>query len=213
MAWYDVFSSFYDVSLEGLYRPYREAVAARLTLAPGLRVLDAGCGTGQTFDVLSPPVGAEGLVVGVDLSEGMLNRARLRAERKGLSNVRLAQGSLLTLEREALGALLPPGRGFDRAVCFLVLSTLPAWEQATDRVWALLEPGGVMVIADAHAEALGLQGRLVNLTARADIRRRVWSRLEALSEGFSMERLDAPSSVGGDIVIACGRKPLAPTRG
>ena len=46
MTWYDVFSSFYDVSLEGLYRPYRDALAERLALAPGMRVLDAGSGTG-----------------------------------------------------------------------------------------------------------------------------------------------------------------------
>ncbi len=211
MAWYDVFSSFYDASLEGLYRPFREAVAARLTLAPGQRVIDAGCGTGQSFDVLSPAVGPEGLVVGVDLSTGMLRKAGQRAERKGFSNVRLAQASLLTLERGSLGEHLPPGRGFDRGLCFLVLTALPEWERATDRVWDLIEPGGVMVIADTHADPLGFQGRLVNLTARADIRRRVWSRLESLSEDFSIERLAAPSSVGGDIVVARGRKPARPT--
>ncbi|MFO0682482.1 MAG: class I SAM-dependent methyltransferase [Sandaracinus sp.] len=210
MAWYDVFSSFYDTSLEELYRPFREAVATRLELAPGQRVLDAGCGTGQSFDVLAPAVGPTGLVVGLDLSTGMLDKARRRAETKSFANVRLVQGSLLTLDRETLGRelgeALPAGRGFDRALTFLVLSAMPEWEEVTERVWRLVEPGGLMVIADAHAETLGLQGHLVNLTARADIRRRVWSRLEALSEGFTLERLKAPASVGGDIVVAKGRR-------
>ena len=43
--------------------------------------------------------------------------------------------------------------------------------EAFERVWDLLAPGGRMVILDAHTEKLSFQGRMVNLTARADIRR------------------------------------------
>lgn len=207
MGWYDVFSSFYDGSLEQLYRPFREAAASRLALAPGQYVLDAGCGTGQSLDVLSPAVGASGRVVGVDLSRGMLDRAAKRVADRGFTNVSLVEGSLLTLDRASLGDALPEERRFDRALSFLVMSALPAWEDATQRVWELVAPGGTMMIVDAHTDAIGLQGHLVNLTARADIRRRVWSRLEAVSEGFVLERLPAPYSVGGDIVVARGTKP------
>jgi ubiquinone/menaquinone biosynthesis C-methylase UbiE len=209
MGWYDTFSSFYDVSLETLYAPFRAHAALRLALAPGQHVLDAGCGTGQSLEVLCPAVGETGRVVGVDLSAGMLGAARKRAARRGFENARLVQGSLLALDRAAVAEQLPDGRGFDRVLCFLVLSALPEYESVTGRLWELLEPGGTMVIVDAHAEKLGLQGRLVNLTARADIRRPVWSGLEALAEGYQFERLPAPSKVGGDIVVATGRKPRA----
>jgi ubiquinone/menaquinone biosynthesis C-methylase UbiE len=212
MGWYDVFSSFYDGSLERLYLPFRQAAAERLALAPGQRVLDAGTGTGQSLDVLCPAVGPSGLVVGVDLSRGMLDRASKRAADKGFANARLVEGSLLTLERGTVAAHLPEGRGFDRALAFLVMSALPEWELATERVWSLLEPGGTMMIVDAHTDTIGLQGHLVNLTARADIRRRVWSRLETLSERFTLERLPAPYSVGGDIVVARGTKPASSSR-
>jgi ubiquinone/menaquinone biosynthesis C-methylase UbiE len=207
MGWYDVFSSFYDGSLERLYLPFRQAAVERLALAPGQHVLDAGTGTGQSLDLLSPAVGPSGVVVGVDLSAGMLARAGRRVAEKGLANVRLVQGSLLSLERATLAPHLPEGRRFDRALAFLVMSALPEWEAATQRVWDLIEPGGAVMIVDTHTDAIGLQGHLVNLTARADIRRRVWSRLESLSEGFTLERLAAPHSVGGDIVIARGTKP------
>lgn len=207
MSWYDVFSSFYDSSVEALYVPFREAAAARLEIAPGMRVLDAGCGTGQSFDLLSPAAGERGRVVGVDLSSGMLSVAAKRIAKKGLENVRLARSSLLELDRSVLAEHLDGARGFDRALCFLVLSALPDFEEATRRVWSLVEPGGTMMIVDAHAEKLGFQGRMVNLTARADIRRPVWRELERLAEAFTLERLEAPRSVGGDIVIARGRKP------
>lgn len=214
LAWPGTTSShrFTDASLEGLYRPFREAVAARLTLAPGQHVIDAGCGTGQSFDVLSPAAGPEGLVVGVfrpldgDAAQGgPARRAQGILERASRPGFAAHAGARLARRAP------PAGRGFDRGLCFLVLTALPEWERATDRVWDLIEPGGVMVIADTHADPLGFQGRLVNLTARADIRRRVWSRLESLSEDFSIERLAAPSSVGGDIVVARGRKPARPT--
>ena len=207
MGWYDTFASFYDVSLEKLYAPFRAHAAQRLALAPGQQVLDAGCGTGQSFEVLCPAVGDSGRIVGVDFSAGMLAAARRRAERRGFGSARLVQGSLLELDRNAVAEHLPDGRGFDRALCFLVLSALPDYEAVTWRVWELLEPGGTMVIVDTHAEKLGLQGRLVNLTARADIRRPVWSALEAIAEGYQFERLAAPTKVGGDIIVATGRKP------
>lgn len=207
MSWYDVFSNFYDGSLERLYLPFREQAAERLSLAPGQYVLDAGCGTGQSLDVLSPPIGPSGKVIGVDLSRGMLDAAKRRVTTKGFANVELVQGSLLELDRAQLAPHLPDGRGFDRAISFLVMSALPEWEAATRRVWDLIEPGGTMMIVDANTESIGLQGHLVNLTARADIRRRVWSALETLGEGFTLERLKAPYSVGGDIVIARATKP------
>lgn len=206
MSWYDVFSNFYDGSLERLYLPFREAAAERLALAPGQYVLDAGCGTGQSLDVLSPPVGPSGKVIAVDLSKGMLDAAKRRVAAKGFANVELVQGSLLELDRTMLAPHLPAGRGFDRALSFLVMSALPQWEDATKRVWDLLEPGGTMMIVDTNTESIGLQGHLVNLTARADIRRRVWSALETLGEAFTLERLKAPHSVGGDIIVAKARK-------
>jgi SAM-dependent methyltransferase len=45
----------------------RQAVAS-LGLAPGMRVLDAGCGTGEALKWLALEVGAQGLVVGLDLA-------------------------------------------------------------------------------------------------------------------------------------------------
>ncbi len=60
-----------------------------LAIQPGERVLDVGCGCGDSTLKLAEAVGAEGHVLGLDLSEPMLARARQRAEAAGASQVEL----------------------------------------------------------------------------------------------------------------------------
>jgi ubiquinone/menaquinone biosynthesis C-methylase UbiE len=55
------------------------------------RVLDVGCGNGQTSR-LAARLAAHGQIVGLDLSRPMLERARASAAAEGLSNVRFEQG-------------------------------------------------------------------------------------------------------------------------
>lgn len=62
--------------------PGRMAMDA-LAPAPGDTVLDLGCGTGITTVELAARVGPEGSVLGVDISEGMLARARTREPSAG----------------------------------------------------------------------------------------------------------------------------------
>lgn len=117
----------------------REALA-RLDLGPGMRVLDLGCGTGRSLAHLSRAVGPAGEVVGVDYTRAMLERARLRVEDAGLTNVRL-------IEADAADLALPPG-SFDRVLCTYALSVIPRSRQALHRAVALLAPGGRIVVVD-----------------------------------------------------------------
>ena len=48
--------------------PELQAAVARLALAPGMQVLDAGCGTGETLQLLAAAVAPDGLAVGIDLA-------------------------------------------------------------------------------------------------------------------------------------------------
>jgi SAM-dependent methyltransferase len=60
----------------------------RAGIAPGDRVLDVGCGCGQSTLELGRRVGPQGSVLGVDISTVMLARARELARAAGLSHVR-----------------------------------------------------------------------------------------------------------------------------
>ena len=65
-----------------------EAVAPQ----PGEQVLDVGCGNGALAMALAERVGAEGTVVGLDISGPMLANAEARAASRGLANVRFEKG-------------------------------------------------------------------------------------------------------------------------
>jgi demethylmenaquinone methyltransferase/2-methoxy-6-polyprenyl-1,4-benzoquinol methylase len=78
--YYDVFSRVYDrfVAAHSSDRDgrLRETLADRAALSRGARVLDLCTGTGAMLPALARRVGADGLVVGLDFSRGMLERAR-----------------------------------------------------------------------------------------------------------------------------------------
>jgi len=59
--------------------PFGREAMARLGLERGERVVDVGCGCGQTLLELADLVGPDGRVLGVDISQPMLERARERA--------------------------------------------------------------------------------------------------------------------------------------
>lgn len=201
MAWYDFFSNFYDGSLEGLYRDARVSARDALELRAGQRLLDAPTGTGQSIPLLAAAVGSNGLVVGLDKSRGMLRRAKERVTREGLGQVRLEEVDLFELDAATLGG------PFDRLHVFLGLSTLAQADEAFERLWAALAPGGRCAVVDVHAERLSFQGRMVNLIARADIRRRSWEPLEKRATRFSRVELPSKKQVGGTLYLAVGDKP------
>jgi len=65
-------------ALDRQLQPLGEDVMAVLAPQPGERILDVGCGTGQTTLALGGRVGSAGKVLGVDISRPMLAIARSR---------------------------------------------------------------------------------------------------------------------------------------
>jgi SAM-dependent methyltransferase len=71
------------------FEPLRAQAIAALRLAPGATVLDVGCGTGLSFELLRAGVGQSGHIVGIEQSPDMLARARERVRGCHWHNVEL----------------------------------------------------------------------------------------------------------------------------
>lgn len=124
-------------SREGVFK--RELIAgARLERARAM--LDLGCGTG-TLAVLASQAAPELEVTGIDGDPEVLDRARRKAEDRGLS-IELERGLATRLPYEA--------DSFDRVLSSLLFHHLnPSEKRAAAReIVRVLEPGGEAHIAD-----------------------------------------------------------------
>ncbi len=121
--------------LPGL-RTMRRALRDALSLRPGMRVLDAGCGIGLETARLAA-AHPETLVTGLDRNAELLAIARRRAEP---ANLRWVQADL--------GALELPAGSFDAIRTERVLMYLPGdhLERALDDLAGLLRPGGRLAL-------------------------------------------------------------------
>ena len=109
-------------------------------LLPGERVVDVGCGAGLDTLIVARMVGAQGRVVGIDMTPAMLGRARAAASAMGASNVELQQGFAEDLP-------LPDGWA-DVVISNGVLNLAPDKTEAFAELGRVLRPGGRLQIGD-----------------------------------------------------------------
>ena len=124
----------------------RPATLALAGDVAGRRILDAGCGSGALFAQLRDR-GAT--VTGVDLSAGVLQRARRRL------------GADADLRVADLACPLPfPDDAFDDVIASLVLHHLEDWEPTLTELRRVLTPGGRLIVSVDHPFAINLMHRL-----------------------------------------------------
>lgn len=134
-----------------LPRGIRPRAVKRLGLKPGARVLEVGCGTGRNLPYLSRAVGPDGHVYGIDISEGMLAKAREACDKNGWTNVTLIRSDAAAYE-------LP--EAVDGAMFSLSYCTMRHRKQALRYAWQQLKPGGRLLMLDAKTLS-GWLGRLL----------------------------------------------------
>jgi ubiquinone/menaquinone biosynthesis C-methylase UbiE len=111
---------------------------ARTGLQPGQRVLDLCCGAGASAIPAAHAVGPEGRVVGVDVSGGLLDLARARADAEGLTNLELRLA-------DATATGYADGE-FAAVICVFGVFFLPDRVGFTREMWRLVGPGGTLAI-------------------------------------------------------------------
>jgi ubiquinone/menaquinone biosynthesis C-methylase UbiE len=131
---FDNIASVYDVQ-----RAHPPDVAAAIgqaivrQLGQGRLVLEIGVGTGR---IALPVAGAGAIVVGIDISPGMLATARERATQAGMS-LQLVQADAQSL---------PFARTtFDAVLAVHVLHLLPDWRGGLAEIVRVTKPGGLII--------------------------------------------------------------------
>lgn len=150
---YDDLAGVYDLAFRGLrLGPLVQQLSlTALDLRAGEIVLDVGCGTGLLLNELAEAVGPTGRVVGVDLSERMLDvaRRRIAGPGRGRAPIELVHGDVSAYRAAPDTNATDTERPFDAAVFCLVLSTIPDCAAALRSVCGRVRPGGRVVIADS----------------------------------------------------------------
>jgi SAM-dependent methyltransferase len=144
--------SFTKDAAQGLVKAYatpdmvgqRAAVQELLDLRGGERVIDIGCGPGFLCESMAEAVGAEGAVLGVDISPDLLEFCRDRDPPAHLSYA----------EEDAL-ALQSPDGTFDVAVCTQVAEYIPDTTTLLAEMFRVLRPGGRALVMATDWSCLG----------------------------------------------------------
>lgn len=112
-------------------------------LRPGERVLDIGCGPGLLAQDIAATVGAEGGVVGIDVSEPMTSIARDRCRELPWASFEIADAAALPFADSS----------FDVGVSTQVYEYVPDVATALAELFRVLRPGGRAVIIDTDYDS------------------------------------------------------------
>jgi len=161
-AAYDRWAPIYDLVFGPVFRRGR-CVAIEAADRIGGRVLEVGVGTGISL----PQYGKQCQLFGIDISDGILEKARRRVEALKLHNVE----GIEVMDAEELAF---DDASFDVIVAQYVITAVPDPERALDEFARVVRSGGEIIITTRIGAGQGLRGKiekaLMPITSRLGFR-------------------------------------------
>jgi arsenite methyltransferase len=109
-------------------------------IEPGEIVLDLGCGAGTDLLIAAQMTGPTGRVIGVDMTAGMLERARASADEMGIDSIELHESLIESLPLEDASVDIVISNG--------VIDLVPDKDAVLDEIDRVLRPSGRLQLAD-----------------------------------------------------------------
>lgn len=136
-------------------KQYRQDTISALALKPGDSVVELGCGTGLNFAYVQRAIGPRGKIIGVDLTDAMLDVARDRVARESWANVELVQADLAEWQFPL---------GVSGVYSTFALTIVPEYDMIIERAARALKPEGRLAVFD-FKEPVGWPAWLVRFAA------------------------------------------------
>jgi ubiquinone/menaquinone biosynthesis C-methylase UbiE len=137
-ATYNAAADCYDDSANTFWARFGRRTIERLDPQPGQRVLDVCCGSGASALPTAEKVSPSGFVLGVDLSEKLLELARAKARAQQLGNIEFRVADMLHMSL--------PELPFDAVVCVFGIFFVPDMVAAIRELWRFVRPDGKLAI-------------------------------------------------------------------
>ena len=131
---YSNYASVYDHIFGKVFHEGRESAVRNLNIPPGERILEVGVGTGLSL----PLYPAHCRVTGIDLSDGMLEKARERATALRLLHV--------DLRRMDAGKMEFEDNSFDTVVAAYVVTAVPDYRLVMAEMIRVCRSGGRIIL-------------------------------------------------------------------
>ena len=142
-AKFDAWSATYEDKRFDFFRRMQERLLSQLGIAEGSAFLDVGCGTGWAVRRATGMVGKKGAACGIDLSQGMIDKAKAAA--RGIANARFVQANAEKIPfKDAF---------FDRVICTMSFHHYLHPAVVMKEISRVLKPGGTVCIVDPTSDS------------------------------------------------------------
>jgi phosphatidylethanolamine/phosphatidyl-N-methylethanolamine N-methyltransferase len=150
---YELYAPVYDFIFDWIFAPGRIAAVEQLAIQRGDSVLEVGIGTGLNLPLYSPTC----RLIGIDLSQEMLDKAVERVQSLAMPNVILKVMDATCMSFD--------DNEFDKAVATYTISAVPDPVAVLREMRRVVKPGGTLVVLNHFRSERRVTGWVEDLLA------------------------------------------------